>query len=131
MSLKHKVICVTGAHPWLRQDIRAFIELHGGTLVGSVSFKVDYLVAGERAGSKLDKAKSLGVKVVTLKQLITLATKRDPLEDCYNLANDRARLDWGLRITLKTCGLGSVQIDKIINDVRASDFSSLQKALKI
>jgi DNA ligase (NAD+) len=40
------------------------IEDAGGKVSGSVSKKTDYVIAGEDAGSKLDKAKELGVKVI-------------------------------------------------------------------
>ena len=44
----------------------------GGRVSGTVSKKTDYLVAGEEAGSKLDKATSLGVKVVDEARLLAL-----------------------------------------------------------
>ena len=64
---------ITGTLPTMsRQQAKAFIEAHGGRVTGSVSGKTDYLVAGERAGSKLTKAEKLGVPVIdeaTLRQM--------------------------------------------------------------
>ena len=48
-----------------RKEIEELIVSHGGKATGSVSKKTSYLVAGENAGSKLDKARSLGVPVLT------------------------------------------------------------------
>ena len=48
-----------------RTEIEKLIKEHGGKVAGSVSKKTDYLVVGEDAGSKLEKAKSLGVKTLT------------------------------------------------------------------
>jgi DNA ligase (NAD+) len=66
---------ITGTLPtFSRDDAKAFIELHGGKVIDSVSKNTSYLVLGEKPGSKLDKAKSLGVKVIDelgLKNLIT------------------------------------------------------------
>ena len=47
-----------------RDDARALIEARGGRVTSTVSKKTDYVVAGEDAGSKLDKARALGLKVI-------------------------------------------------------------------
>jgi len=47
-----------------RDDARVLIETRGGRVTSSVSKKTDYVVAGDEAGSKLDKATALGVKVI-------------------------------------------------------------------
>jgi DNA ligase (NAD+) len=56
---------VTGTLPSLsRDEAHALIKAHGGKVAGSVSSKTSYVVAGEAAGSKLDKARQLGVPVI-------------------------------------------------------------------
>ncbi|RIK28707.1 MAG: DNA ligase (NAD(+)) LigA [Anaerolineae bacterium] len=65
---------VTGTLPtFSRDDAKAFIESHGGKVTDSVSKKTSYLVLGESPGSKFDKAKSLGVKIVGEEELKKLA----------------------------------------------------------
>jgi DNA ligase (NAD+) len=65
---------ITGTLPTMsREQAKAFIEARGGRVTGSVSGKTDYLLAGERAGSKLAKAEKLGVSVIDeagLKQMV-------------------------------------------------------------
>ena len=58
--------CVNGTLPSMsRDEAKTYIEAHGGKVSGSVSKKTSYLVAGEAAGSKLDKANALGVPVLS------------------------------------------------------------------
>jgi len=62
---------ITGTLPTLtRDEAAAFIEANGGKVTGSVSRKTDYLVAGEAAGSKLDKARELSVPIIDETTLI-------------------------------------------------------------
>lgn len=56
---------LTGTLPTLsREDATALIEAKGGKVTGSVSKKTNYVVAGEEAGSKLDKANALGIRIL-------------------------------------------------------------------
>ena len=67
---------ITGTLPTLsRKDAAGLIEAHGGRVAGSVSKKTNYLVAGEAAGSKLQKAQDLGVTVLDEEGLRALIAK--------------------------------------------------------
>ena len=71
--LRGKTLVLTGTLPNLsRSEAKALIEAAGGKVSGSVSKKTDYLVAGEAAGSKLTKAESLGVTVLSEADLTAL-----------------------------------------------------------
>ena len=64
---------LTGTLPNLsREEAKRLIEAAGGKVSGSVSKKTNYVVAGEDAGSKLDKAQELGIKVVNEDELLML-----------------------------------------------------------
>ncbi|HJZ91819.1 MAG TPA: NAD-dependent DNA ligase LigA [Gemmataceae bacterium] len=66
VSLSGKTLVVTGTlQRYERKEIEDLIKSLGGKATGSVSKKTDYVVAGAEAGSKLDKAKELGVPVLT------------------------------------------------------------------
>ena len=71
--LAGKTLVLTGTLPTLkRDDARAMIEAAGGKVAGSVSKKTDFVVAGEEAGSKLEKAMELGVAVIDEAELLKL-----------------------------------------------------------
>jgi DNA ligase (NAD+) len=64
---------LTGTLPtYSRDDAKKMIEDQGGKVSGSVSRKTSYVVAGDDAGSKLDKANSLGVKVISEAELMAM-----------------------------------------------------------
>jgi len=68
-----KTFVLTGALPGLsRDDAKSRIEAAGGKVTGSVSKKTDFVVAGSDAGSKLDKAQALGIKIIDELELIAL-----------------------------------------------------------
>jgi DNA ligase (NAD+) len=66
LPLAGKTVVVTGTMvKFDRKEIEELIMKHGGKAAGSVSKKTSFVVAGESAGSKLEKAKELGVEVIT------------------------------------------------------------------
>jgi len=73
-KLAGKTFVLTGTlAKYTRDEAKKMIEDAGGKVTGSVSKKTDYVVAGAEAGSKLDKAKELGVAVIDEKEMEKLA----------------------------------------------------------
>jgi DNA ligase (NAD+) len=71
--LANLTFVITGTLPTLsREQAKSLIQTHGGRVTGSVSSKTNYLLAGERAGSKLAKAERLGVPVLDEAALLAL-----------------------------------------------------------
>lgn len=71
--LSGKTFVITGTLPGVtREQATQLIEQHGGQVASSVSKKTDYLLAGEKAGSKLTKARELGVPVLSWEELKVL-----------------------------------------------------------
>ena len=72
-TLSGKTFVITGTLPTLKRDeAKALIEKAGGKVTNSVSSKTDYLVVGEDAGSKLEKAQELGITQLSEAQLLEL-----------------------------------------------------------
>jgi len=68
-----KKFVITGTLHAPREDFTRRIQSLGGSVSGSVSAKTDYLLAGEEAGSKLDKAKALGIRILSEREFEKLA----------------------------------------------------------
>lgn len=64
LPLMEKKFVITGILPMARDEVKDLIEANGGQVMGSVSKKTDYVLAGDEAGSKLQKAEELGVAIL-------------------------------------------------------------------
>ena len=81
-GLADKTFVLTGTLPTLsRDEASALIRDAGGSVTGSVSKNTDYVLAGEEAGSKLDKAKKLGVKILTEKEFLQILETKPQSEE--------------------------------------------------
>lgn len=60
----NQTICITGTFDIPRVEIAKIIEKEGGTVVGSINKSVTLLLAGDKAGSKIKKAQTLGIKIL-------------------------------------------------------------------
>ena len=85
--LSGQTFCITGTLSRPRKEVALSIKAEGGKVVSSVSGNLDYLVAGESAGSKLEKAGRLGVEVLTEAEIAEMtgmeppAARQSSLED--------------------------------------------------
>jgi DNA ligase (NAD+) len=87
-SLLGLTFCLTGSLSRPRKEVELQIKAVGGKTTTSVSGKLDYLVAGESAGSKLEKANRLDVKVLTEQELIEMIGDISFEEDVISTEND-------------------------------------------
>lgn len=70
LPLSGKTVVISGTLPGLsREEAAALVQRHGGKVTGSVSKKTSFLLAGEGAGSKLEKANALGIPVLSLEEV--------------------------------------------------------------
>ena len=76
-NLEGLTFLFTGTLPTLkRSDAEQMVEDHGGKILSGVSSKLDYLVAGEEAGSKLEKAKKIAsVKIISEEEFLRILQK--------------------------------------------------------
>ncbi len=72
-----RTFCITGSLSKPRKEITLMIKNVGGKVASSVSSKLDYLVTGESAGTKLKKAKELGIQILNEIELINLITNEN------------------------------------------------------
>lgn len=74
--LKDQTFVLTGTLSQMgRNEAKTALQTLGAKVSGSVSVKTDYLVAGEKAGSKLTKAQELGVSILSENEMITLLSQ--------------------------------------------------------
>ena len=73
-----KTFCITGTFSESREVLKQKIEEVGGIFISGVSKNTDILFVGDKAGSKLDKAKKLGVTIYNEKELMEI------LNEAYN-----------------------------------------------
>ena len=72
-AFQGKTFVITGSlEKFTRSEIKSVIEKHGGKAASAVSKNTDFLLAGEKAGSKLKKAKELGVSILTEQEFLAM-----------------------------------------------------------
>ena len=67
---------ITGTLPKPRKEVEDLIEKHGGHPSSALSSKTDFLIKGEEPGSKLKKARALGVRTISYSELLQLIKER-------------------------------------------------------
>ncbi len=83
--LSGKKILFTGTLSMARHEASAKAEEVGAEVVGSVSKKLDYLIAGDNAGSKLDKAQKLGITILSEEEFLHLCMRHESTETVQEL----------------------------------------------
>ena len=76
LPLKGLSFVITGTLPKPRKEVEDLLEKHGGRSSSALSAKTDFLIAGEEPGSKLAKAKALGVRTISYAELLKLVEER-------------------------------------------------------
>jgi DNA ligase (NAD+) len=76
LPLQGLTFVITGTLPRMRKEVEALIESYGGHAASAISASTDYLVAGEDAGSKLARAKKLGVKTISYDTLVEMTQNK-------------------------------------------------------
>jgi DNA ligase (NAD+) len=105
--LAGKTLVLTGALPTLkRDDAKALIEAAGGKVTGSVSKKTDYVVAGEEAGSKLEKARELGVRSSMRQNYEARELRMNPLLEGGAPENEKGK-SFGQKAVFPVAGMGT------------------------
>ena len=72
--------CITGTLSQPRKAIQLMVKAAGGKVVGNISTKLDVLIAGESAGSKLSKAEKLGITIWNEDELNHALANQDSVE---------------------------------------------------
>ncbi|MCH2595995.1 MAG: NAD-dependent DNA ligase LigA, partial [Pirellulales bacterium] len=79
LAFTGKTFVVTGKlEKYTRDEIHTMVRQHGGRISGSISKKTDFLIAGEKAGSKLEKAKQLGINVLSESEFESFLHEHSP-----------------------------------------------------
>ncbi|MBF0539211.1 MAG: NAD-dependent DNA ligase LigA [Nitrospirae bacterium] len=72
---------ITGTLPVARREVEAMIDAHGGKSLATVSKATTYLLAGVSPGSKLEKAKKLGVRIISYQELLSMLGEEEEKEE--------------------------------------------------
>jgi len=76
-DLAGKTFVITGSFPgYDRKELTSLVELHGGKASSSVSKKTSYVLAGDDPGSKLTKARELGIDIISIDEFLGMIGER-------------------------------------------------------
>lgn len=132
-----KTFVITGSFEgYDRKSLSDLVECCGGRISSSVSRKTDYLIAGEKAGSKLEKARSLGVEVLSLSDFLKLIPREKVklAETRFVLASNNAHKISEIRHMLSRYGIEVLSMrdagvfDHIEEDGKTFEDNALIKA---